>query len=461
MIPENVTMVAEGAFNYCRKLTDITLPDRPINFGAAVEANNKWYNTNTFFCSGIYNDKTKWENGVLCIGDHLVAADKSTATGEITVKEGIKYIANFAFKSCKNITKITLPDSLVSVNYHAFDGCSALMDVIATGNNVKKISNEAFYNSGFYNDETKWEDGVLYAGSCLIKANEDVSKVEIKNGTTTIADNAFENCDALTDITMPESVKVIGDYAFNGCSVLKSTQIHNKVEYIGDYAYRYCSALDEIIIPDSVTYLGDEAFSQCKGAKKLDIGSGIAEIKSGTFAGIAAEVISIPLNITVIGDSAFSGCSFMTSLTIGENVKTIGDYAFYACDSLVSIIIPDSVVSMGEAAIGSTSLKTITIGKGLQTAKWEFVYLSALEEFIVSEENPYISSKDGVLFNKDKTLLISYPNGKEDNEYIIPDGVVTIGDTAFLQAGISSVVIPNSVITIGREHFQVAGSLQI
>ena len=128
------------------------------------------------------------------------------------------------------------------------------------------------------------------------------------------------------------------------------------------------------------------------------------------------------------------------TVTIPDGVTSIGKYPFWGCDALKSIIIPDSVISIGNYVFaGCNSLQSINVSEG------NFNYLSC----------------GGVLFDKSKSVLIKYPEGEKDTSYIIPDGVTSIGDFAFMYCiSLKSITIPNSVTSIGDGAFMYCESLQ-
>ena len=153
----------------------------------------------------------------------------------------------------------------------------------------------------------------------------EIKKVVIKQGITSIEDDAFSGCPYLTSITIPNSVTKIEDEAFYGCSGLKSIKVKD-----GNPKYdsrNYCNAIIETesntlilgckntVIPNSVKWIGDCAFGDC------------SELTS----------ITIPNSVTGIGEKAFYGCSGLTSVTIPESVTEIGYKAFYGCSRLTSI----------------------------------------------------------------------------------------------------------------------------
>jgi hypothetical protein len=307
-----------------------------------------------------------------------------------------------------DIITAIIQDGVVNTGNYAFNRCDKLTSV-SIGNSVTSIGDNAF-------------DGCI-----------GLTSITIPNSVISIGVGAFASCIGLTSITIPNSVISIGVGAFAICSGLTFVTIPNSVTSIGEVAFYDCSSLTSVTIPNSVTSIGDRAFFGCRGLTSVTIPNSVIEIGSGAFAGCSGLTsVIIPNSVTEIGGEAFRNCSSLPSVTIPNSVTSIGESAFHGCSSLTSVTIPNSVTSIGVAAFGNCS---------------------GLTSINVDADNPNYISEDGVIFNKDKTMLITCPSRKTGS-YIIPNSVTSIGEVAFYGcSGLTSVTIPNSVTEIHRATF--------
>ena len=247
---------------------------------------------------------------------------------------------------------------------------------------------------------------------------------------TSIGNYAFSSCYSLTSITIPNGVTSIGDYAFWYCGNLTSVTIPDGVTNIGDYAFCYCNSLTSVTIPDSVTSIDNHAFDGCSKLNQINVdtaNTAYSSMNGVLFDKDKTELIRYPEGKTD------------TSYAIPNSVTSIDFRAFEDCKSLASITIPNSVTSIGDRAFdGCDKLTQINVGLA----------------------NTTYSSENGVLFDKDKTELIIYPEGKADASYAIPNSVTSIGDSAFYGCdSLTSITIPSSVISISDYAFYGCGSL--
>ena len=259
------------------------------------------------------------------------------------------------------------------------------------------------------------ERGVKYSkdGRKLLKATEGLGGAySVKEGTRIICDSAFSWCGSLSEIVITSSVTSIGDRAFWECRSLSKIVIPSSVTSIGKGAFGNCSSLSEIVIPSSVTSIGISAFSGCHSLSK----------------------IVIPSSVTSIGDRAFGGCSSLSEIVIPSSVTSIGSGAFSVCSLLKNISIPKSVICLNGNPFAEWNGK-------LECLSPKFVY------------------EDNVLFNKDKSRIISFRNRNVES-YVIPSSVTSIGNSAFYNCdSLSEIVIPSSVTSIGNSAFYSCDSL--
>ena len=244
------------------------------------------------------------------------------------------------------------------------------------------------------------------------------------------------------------SVTSIGAYAFNSCTGLTSVTIPESVASIGNDAFFFCTHLASIIVET-----GNENYSSMDGVLFDKAGTTLILCPVGK----AETAYTIPDGVTSIGNYAFARCTGLTSVTISEDVTSIGDRAFQFCSGLISIIIPDGVTSIGECAfLDCESLTSVTIPKSVTSLGWgAFGRCSQLTSIIVETENKNYSSIDGVLFDKAGTTILSYPAGKTETTYTIPDGVTRIDFGVFANhSELTSVTMPSSMKSIGIAAFE-------
>ena len=242
-----------------------------------------------------------------------------------------------------------------------------------------------------------------------------IKKVVINNGVTSIGNEAFDGCTALTSVTIPNSVTSIENSTFDGCTGLTSIEIPNSVTSIGNYAFYGCTGLTSITIGNGVTSIGDYAFGDCKGLTSFTIPNSVTSIGlcafDGTawynnqpdglvyagnvaykYKGIMSDSTSVKINegTVAITPAAFLGCKRLTSVTIPNSVTSIGKDAFYGCTGLTSITIPNSVTSIGEEAFcGCEGLTSVTIPNSVTSIGEDaFLGCTGLTSMTVEATNP-------------------------------------------------------------------------
>lgn len=221
----------------------------------------------------------------------------------------------------------------------------------------------------------------------------------------------------ITSVIIEGEITNIGSGAFAHTENLTDIKILSNIKSIDDYAFKNCFKLSSVDLPESVTHIGDHAFEGCK-----------------------FNAVNLPQNLKSIGKSAFGFCFFLSSVDIPSSVTDIADSAFESCTRLASVNIGSGLSTIGNLIFGDCI---------------------SLAKIDVSEENENYTDDGGVMFSKDKTTLICYPDGLQADTYVIPSYVKNIGSYAFENySGLKKVVISESVTNIADCAFYACFELE-
>ena len=299
-IPDSVECIGDGAFHCCSSLEEIRLP---AGMGRKLTEEEKQRRLSAG--SIIPSPTIGQETFSRCIG-----------LQKVTLPDGIERIDVDAFRGCHLLCAINLPDSLTGIGDLAFYGCRSLTP-LTIGRQVTDIGGGAFTGTRcdltVPNDHPafRFENGILYL------KDEDGSKLI----------SCISPPDGPCEIA--QDVKMIGPHAFEGCDSITEIRLPNRLEEIGEAAFSWCTGLKHLELPDSLWLIEPAAFMDCAGL---------------------AGTLAIPSNVTVIGGCAFSGCHGLTELTIPPSVKMIPSDAFSRCSNLKHVTLPDSVKNIGDGA---------------------------------------------------------------------------------------------------------------
>lgn len=190
-----------------------------------------------------------------------------------------------------------------------------------------------------------------------------IRSVEIGSGVTSVGGYAFQGCESLETVTLPESIQSIGPCAFFYCSQLQGVAVPAGVTEIPYRAFYGCSGLTSLTLPDTVTVIGMGAFDGCKSLTALELPRGLTELGSSALSGCSSLTeLVIPEGVTVLGLNALFGCSGLTELTLPAGLMELGDYALSGCSSLRELTLPEGLAALGTGALRScASLTAVTI----------------------------------------------------------------------------------------------------
>lgn len=385
-----------------------------------------------FVASGTCGESITWsldDGGILTISGsgEMTNYDYSNspwnsneAIKQIVIEEGVTTVGAWAFYGCTELESVSVAGTVVSIGSHAFAGSG--ITELSLPESVQSIGEYAFYDCG-----------------SLVSAS-------LPERMTIIDKGAFQNCRMLEIIHLPEGITEISPSCFRGCGSLTEILLPNSVVKLSENAFEH-SGLTSITIPAGVVELGHLAL-HCENLGQIFVEEGnsaFSSDESGALFNSDKTVLikvpamisgayTVPEGVKVIGQCAFMGCKMLTQITLPEGLERIEEEAFYYCYRLSQMTIPASVTQVSSSA---------------------FAYCTNLTGIWVDEESTaYSSDAWGVLFNKDKTVLVKAPK-KLSGNYIIPNGVKTIGDYAFEYCDITGVVIPEGVTSIGNYAFSV------
>ncbi len=416
----------------------------------------------------------------------------SITVNGITYK--VAYISDKAFRGCKNLTSVTLPNTITAFGDYQFSGCTSLTS-FSIPNSVKEIGEYAFRGCSSLKS-ISIPNKVTSIGEGAFLNCSSLKSVSIPNSVTTINSRTFENCTGLTSVTIPSSVTTIGWRAFAGCTGLTSVTIPNSVTDIYMNAFQDCTSLTSVTIPESVTYISDYAFENCSSLKSVSIPNSVTEIGEQAFADCSSLTsVTIPESVTSIGNGAFWGCSGLTSVTIPGSVTSIGSKAFKDCSSLSTVHVwMENPVPISSEVFSNRANATLYVPKDRKSAYASANYWKEFKEIV--EDNKF--AVDGIFYkvtsSADQTVEVTYEGVSYDSyadEYAgtvkipssvtydgkkyrvtkigqwafwgcknlasvtIPNSVTEIGDFAFYDCtGLTSVIIPESVTMIGYHAFR-------
>ena len=331
---------------------------------------------------------------------------KATVT-EIIIKDGVTVVERFY--DYTQLKKITFADSVTHfITGGVFSNCPNLTDVTLP-KNLTSLEN------GFFE----------YCKS--------LKTVKIPETVTIIGKDAFRNCEQLETIVIPKSVTKIDQYAFIFCTSLRNVTIPESVKEIGESAFAYCENLSDINLPEGLTSIGNGAFSGCNSLVTVEIPDTVTELGEYVFSDCEKLTnVKISQNATTIPYNFFSHCENLSKIDMPETLKSIGEWAFSVCKSLKEVNLPEGLTSIGAYAFSSCEgLNQIVLPKNLtEIGKNAFYHCDNLRELSVAEGNSAFKVTDygKVLLSadgEDLYLVIGLSSGSS-KVYNVPDTVKRI-----------------------------------
>ena len=539
IIPDSVEKISYGAFRECTSLTEFIIPDGIVYVGNAVFEECSGLTkltvpssvTELYYCTSnctslseiIYEGtKAQWENmqynsyqdssAVECI---IRGADFTLSPPQVTYRY-VSYLDGVEITGAKSfVTDLVVPAEIDgykvrSIANDAFTGNSNIKTIVLP-DNLESVRSSAFEGTGFYNNKSNWDNGILYIGSYLICADKEISgDITIKEGTKVICQSAFLNCTGITSVSMPQSVESVVYTAFSGCSGLKTAVFPDNVKNFYGEVFYNCSSLESVTLPKNLEMF-DPYFYGCTALENVYIDEGnpnycsvdgilydstkaavvyvptarcgtvvvpdgVTTIMSRAFMFSNAEKLSLPESLTTIDERVFNGCYSISeiqyagtqaqweTISIGNygndilnEVRIIGNGFSVEPEILYFSHNGDGTATLTHCA---SNVKTITIparyeGAAVtQVSENAFNTCRMLEHIDVEAGNTYFKSVDGVLFTADMKTLIVYPAKKSAVAYTVPETVENLGNLSFAYSNLEEITLSPNMKTIGYSVFE-------
>lgn len=518
---ESITTIGDNAFKDCTSLTQLTMP-------ASLASIGKYAFQNTGL-TGV-----ALQRNLTIIGKY--AFDGCAELASITFSPNVTEIKEYTFNNCSKLKDITLPNGLIYIKDYAFNGCTTLGKVTIPGG-VQNISPGAFKNSGL--TEIILKEGVMslsnnsFDGCLLLKkvtfpttmktiggfSNTGIKEIAFAAGAApeAIGDYAFLNCDSLSTITLPNSIKSIGQGAFYDCDTLKSVTLPTSITKVAEQTFYHCNFLQNVTIPQGVTEIGFDAFCDCPkltaislpstlatigsncfrgtGLTSITLTEGITTLEYGTFANSKLTSIKLPKSLTQITSrsdgyyagnlpneynnfqksvyisdnqsGAFYGCKELESINLNGAVLTIlGSYTFNECEKLRSIDLSSTKLEEipAYAFHSCDSLRTVTFPNTVKTiGQRAFNNSQSLESLKMPAALSSIGDNAFLYCRKIRSVDLSatsltkidswFSNVDSLRTVKLPSTVTEIGENAFYNSPIEEINFPASLTTIGNSAF--------
>ncbi len=421
-LPEGVVEIDDWAFYNCEYLEKVSIPNSIQSIGRNVFASTpgsmqyNWYRGESFLGNAenpylyLYNAYQKKEL-ILPSGTALITSTvfkRGTPFETITVEAGntvyhadgnclirtadktlllgcndsviptdgsVTSIADFAFRSCKTLEKVTIPNGVTSIGASAFANCEQLAE-LELPESMIAIGASAFSNCIALTELTI-RDNVKAIGNEAFSGCRELQNAMIPDSVMEIGHGAFQNCEMLETVILGDGIRSLRYDTFYCCYNLANVTLSDQLREIGESAFGLCGSLTSIKIPKSVIDIAPDAFRE-SGLTSLEVEDGNSVYRSAgnclivkatktLLIGTNGSVIPDDGSVTRIAANAFSHCYELAEISIPSTVKRIGTEAFYNCSELKSITIPDGVELLGNSAFEYCErLESATIAGSVQ-----------------------------------------------------------------------------------------------
>lgn len=502
MVGSGVTFIDSVAFAYCPSLTNVTFAGNAPAIGWELFLGSSeltvYYMLGTTGWGDYFSGRpTEVSDYTYTLQSGGCAITRYTGHGvNVAIPSKVKgfyavrWIGEGAFQSCSNLVSVIVPGCVAQIQPRAFQGCVSLESVTLCAPRSTELRMEAFSGCtgltevAFLGNAPQSVAADVFAGSPCVTvycqprgfgwgstlADRPVVRLPFNYSVSLRGEATFcgFGSPASGSLTVPSRagrypITRIGGLAFLNAAGLTHIAFPETLTRVGVGAFLGCSGLEEIALPESVTAIESYAFAECTGVRRVAWGQGIKRVGVGAFSGCANLAgITLPAQVGCIEEQTFDQCSGLSAVVFGGNAVTnIAAGAFSGCAGLTNLALPASVAKIGSCAFSECFGLTEIALPAAVTDIWcdALSGCARLSAITVHPDNANYSSQDSVLFNKDGTSLIRFPEGRR-GPYVVPAGTVHIADEAFFDCyGVTRIGMPASVSSMGASVFEGCISL--
>lgn len=435
-------------------------------------------------------------------GSAVIMSCDPAIKGELYIPDTIEgapvtAVNNYAFLYCANMTAVNIPATVTKIGDYAFCYCTGLASVRIGGSSSSPVSIGKY---AFYRCYDLKELQYVTIGEIgdYAMAYTGLAVTSFKNGLKKIGSYAFEGCDSLKTLTLPEGITSIGEFAFCRCAELTSVKLPASLSMdgTGGYLFYDCDALKIVTVPSSWTKIPEGILAECASADCMQLlHEGITEIGKAAFYhcdtlpsdlvipstvkiiddfalqcvyGKGVKSVSLPEGLVKIGADNFY-CAQLTEIKLPSTLEEIGDEAFLRQNISGTLEFSGSLKKIGASAFQGTKISELKIGRNLTSIGDEaFSGCENLEKVSIADDYKGDGKEWGssVFLNCRKLSSINIPSSfrvipagllRTDtliSEISIPDSVTEIGEYAFLKcSALKNIKLPSALEKIGAYAF--------
>lgn len=473
-LPEGIEFIGDMAFNGCSLIENVHIPENVSRIYYGAFNNTKWFdNLNEEFSivgdgvlikyNGTYTEVVIPES-VKCISS---AFEGRSDLNSVKIGTSVKTIGPRSFLGCTGIEEIYLPESLELIEKGALTGmCNLKKITVPFMGHYKKEKPD--YNYSKLDSILKDE---LECPVCQTKTCYESGKFEEVTVLGGIIEDVVFYGFAAEKIVLGEGITFIEEYAFNNCQAKEIVFDKNiKLDKLERWTFTGCDNLTTLTIPGGIKKI-NAAFTNCENLKKVIISEGVEEL-NGTFEKcISLEEIILPDSLKKIGPKTFKDCSALKEITFGAGLENVDYDAFRDTDETYKSISsfkvsPDNpyfydyegcVFDKGNVLVlypEMMNTSTFYVNKAVSGFSENSTQsMTGVSEFVVDENNPYLTAIDGVVYSKDLTRLVRFPTLKS-GDYIAPETVTSVAKNAFYKCSlVDRIVFNNKNTSFDEECF--------